>query len=470
MSFFSSLQSRSSFDYRDYWVDDFASRASNSGSENHVPVTDRAGPNTLKGKRISSLSSILSLPRKISGHFRLCGSNSLSKGFDMEMFEDPSCDLGMPDIFQAFNYHGRIVSGPSERFCMDPKEVWHTGSEDSLNGKKDNLCKYSLPMSKAITGNRVSSSGSLISLAFSENMMIPKRPERTDAPTEVKQLPLSQATIEELYTPEITEKRVLRARGGSLSAGSEEIKPESDPEYSEDEQPKKRKKVSKPLTTLIPLKNAVNYTGVSVPYTIVCSPLLTNSAVLPPTSLEYRKKLIRTFDAKDCKIQRTRYVRESFAGFEGIHDTVWYEANPYFALDAPYQQQITRMQVVKKSCPPARSALCAYCEEIAFYDLKNSSYAQHMCHTHGIFPNGYLTPDPLYLGEYQVCKHNSSSRKTFARVRERQGVVCPVCYEVIEIRCWKSKLDKNPFSNYLRHFKKEHRTWNTSLQYFDLRL
>lgn len=195
-----------------------------------------------------------------------------------------------------------------------------------------------------------------------------------------------------------------------------------------------------------------------------------NKARLIPTSAAHRRNLISLLNQRDCTLVRTRYQRGSVEALGPNLENHIIEKNRAFSVLEPYQQEFTITEVcpkTKRALSTTRKALCGFCEEIRFFELKNSNYSQHMCHTHGIFTNNYITPDPLFLGIYQLQKPAKISRKTHRRARPRQGVVCPVCYEVIEIRCWKSKLDVNPFSNYLRHFKKQHHLANNNSRFFE---
>lgn len=219
-------------------------------------------------------------------------------------------------------------------------------------------------------------------------------------------------------------------------------------------------------------KVQIHYPTENMCYTIELAPQLDNCARGPERSeTGYKSKCVKLFEGKAydelSHIVRTRYVwtRESFESLR--HDGMVYEYNEYFDVSRPYQQQFTRVEhengIMKND---TRSALCAYCEQPNFYELKNSCYAQHMSHLHGIFTDDYLTPNPIYPGRYLVAKNSNPNRKTVARVRECDSVVCPACYEVAEVRCWKSTLALKPLSNYLRHFKEKHRVARNRDTYF----
>ncbi|KAJ8139956.1 hypothetical protein OY671_006845, partial [Metschnikowia pulcherrima] len=164
--------------------------------------------------------------------------------------------------------------------------------------------------------------------------------------------------------------------------------------------------------------------------------------------------------AKEGEINRRRFVRESLDGLAGLHPNVAYEKNPLFGLSRPYQQEFTRVELdptTGVSIMETRSALCCYCEDLHFYELKNSCYSQHMSHSHGVYTDNTLAPDAIIPGDYNLSKKFTPGRKTIPHARDRPGVVCPACLDVVEIRCWKSTSEKKPLSNYLRHFKDQHR-------------
>lgn len=218
-------------------------------------------------------------------------------------------------------------------------------------------------------------------------------------------------------------------------------------------------------------KRLFDYAGVYVPQYKVRSPELTNWAKRPnlnPT--RHMSKLLQPLDQQVCVINRTRYVRGSLECLDNLHPNVVYEKNPYFDPSHPYQQEFTRIELDPATGDPimeTRSGLCAYCEDIGFFELKNSCYSQHMSHSHGVYTDNYLTPNPVLHGQYQVTKKASPGRRTKPRTRNHEGVVCPACYEIVEIRCWSSTLEKKPLSNYLRHFKEAHRVDKRKESYFD---
>ncbi|KAM9900672.1 hypothetical protein OXX69_009002 [Metschnikowia pulcherrima] len=175
--------------------------------------------------------------------------------------------------------------------------------------------------------------------------------------------------------------------------------------------------------------------------------------------------------AKEGEINRRRFVRGSLDGLAGLHPNVAYEKNPLFDLSRPYQQEFTRVELDPTTGVPimeTRSGLCCYCEDLHFYELKNSCYSQHMSHSHGVYTDNTLTPDAIIPGDYNLSKKFTPGRKTIPHARDRPGVVCPACLDVVEIRCWKSTSEKKPLSNYLRHFKDKHRVESNKESFVDL--
>lgn len=168
----------------------------------------------------------------------------------------------------------------------------------------------------------------------------------------------------------------------------------------------------------------------------------------------------RNEEARVINIKRTRYVRGNLDCLDGLHENTRYEKNLLFGIDRPYEPEFIRFNVNPQTKLPdntTRAGLCAYCPEIEFRNLKTSTYAQHLTLWHGIHTDNYLTPNPSHYGVYKLCKNkNLDTRKTTARVSSRNGVVCPVCHEVVETECSKKTNDK-PLSGYLRHFRDYHR-------------
>lgn len=218
-------------------------------------------------------------------------------------------------------------------------------------------------------------------------------------------------------------------------------------------------------------KRIFDYSGIQVCQRVEPGYQLQNHARLPEPELGMNlTQLVTLSDQSDCTINRTRYQRESLDALCFLHPNVTYEPNPHFGIDRPYQQEFTRVELDPATgahIMATRSALCAYCEDLNFYELKNSAYAQHMSHLHGIYTDDFLAPNPMWMGEYKVAKCLGNKRLTNSRIRNHEGVICPACYQVIEVRCWSSTREKKPLSNYLRHFRKEHRVAKDGKLFFD---
>lgn len=120
-----------------------------------------------------------------------------------------------------------------------------------------------------------------------------------------------------------------------------------------------------------------------------------------------------------------------------------------FSINNPYEPQYYRYELDHEgnAIPESKCGLCAFCPVVKFKLFKNSSYLSHLTLEHGIFANGYVIPEVLYYGDYQYTRscHDDKYRK---------AVQCPVCFELIEVSCWKNK--SNPLLSYFRHFKKVH--------------
>lgn len=216
----------------------------------------------------------------------------------------------------------------------------------------------------------------------------------------------------------------------------------------------------------------LHYPQDQIEYWVELAPQLTNNAKAPELNPgQHMDKCVELYQGQKKNliqnIVRTRYIRARDAFVKLQHPGVFYEYNEYFDISRPYQQQFTRVEV-ENGIPKneTRCALCAYCEKPSFFELKNLCYAQHMSHLHGIYTDDYLTPNPIYVGRYSVAKNSNPDRKTIARVRDHDCVVCPVCYNLSEIRCWTSTLRQKPLLNYLRHFKEYHRIGRQKTSFF----
>ncbi|KAM9911646.1 hypothetical protein OXX69_003325 [Metschnikowia pulcherrima] len=232
---------------------------------------------------------------------------------------------------------------------------------------------------------------------------------------------------------------------------------------------------TKPKNTIKPkrVRRVFDYSEARVNTTEVPCPELRNR---PVTREQIIEALGDQFDHSKaelvCAINRRRYVRKSLDGLEGLHLNVAYEKNYLFDISHPYQQEFTRVELDPTTGAPikeTRSALCCYCEDLRFYELKNSCYSQHMSHSHGVYTDNSLAPDPILQGRYSMSKKFTPGRKTTPRPRDHPGVVCPVCLDLIEVCCWASTREKNPLSNYLRHFKDKHRVEKRKETFFNLK-
>ncbi|GEQ71787.1 hypothetical protein JCM33374_g5473 [Metschnikowia sp. JCM 33374] len=227
-------------------------------------------------------------------------------------------------------------------------------------------------------------------------------------------------------------------------------------------------------------KRKFDYSKVTVEHTVFQGSHLQNRArgdSINDQSYDLRGKN-QTF-RDESPIIRTRYHRGNLDALKDLDPDVIYQKNPLFHISCPYQQEFTRVEVdleTGETKNTTRCGLCAYCPKLTFHELKNSAYAQHMAQRHGVFTNGYLTPNPLWRGQYKVCKKKTPTRKTNPRTRHKEAVVCPACFEVIEVSGASSRsrlspsarLKKNPLLMYLRHFLVVHRVDKKSKRYFKL--
>ncbi|CAK7902484.1 hypothetical protein CAAN1_07S03048 [[Candida] anglica] len=160
------------------------------------------------------------------------------------------------------------------------------------------------------------------------------------------------------------------------------------------------------------------------------------------------------------RIPRTRYIRGDISYLEGLIPNMRFEYNPCFGIDRPYEPEFICYLVDPENglaLNSTRCGLCAYCEECHFRNFKTSTFLQHYQLHHGIHTDNYLTPNPSHYGDYLTKKDkNLDGRKTHAHEQEHTGVVCPICYEVVETECSKATIDK-PLTAYLRHFRDNHR-------------
>ncbi|KAM9912352.1 hypothetical protein OXX69_002626 [Metschnikowia pulcherrima] len=220
------------------------------------------------------------------------------------------------------------------------------------------------------------------------------------------------------------------------------------------------------------VKRVFDYSKANVNTTEVPCPELQKIMITKAELIEVCGDQFDEEKAKEGAINRRRFVRGSLDGLEGLHPNVAYEKNLLFALSRPYQQEFTRVELNPTTGAPIMetlSGLCCYCEDLHFYELKNSCYSQHMSHSHGVYTDNTLAPDAIIPGDYNLSKKFTPGRKTIPHARDRPGVVCPACLDVVEVRCWKSTSEKKPLSNYLRHFKDQHRVESNKDTFVDLK-
>ncbi|ABN66370.2 predicted protein [Scheffersomyces stipitis CBS 6054] len=166
----------------------------------------------------------------------------------------------------------------------------------------------------------------------------------------------------------------------------------------------------------------------------------------------------KELSASSCIHQRTKYDREIDELHNSISNIV-YKTSSKYSLDMPYEPQYLRFEVGPDSrlVMASKSGLCPYCEEVRFLPFKNSSYLSHLTLEHGVFSNGYLTPDGLYFGSYKLKKNSSRNNQEHTpsgRERQVEALMCPLCFDMVEFGCWEGK--KNKLLSYFRHFKNIH--------------
>lgn len=149
-------------------------------------------------------------------------------------------------------------------------------------------------------------------------------------------------------------------------------------------------------------------------------------------------------------LQRKIHIRD----ISDIADSVTcirYEASTNFHETRPYEPQYFRFECDDQDniVGESKCGMCAFCPEVKFYPYKNSSYLSHLTLMHGVFANNYIIPEGLYVGKYKLSRTSYSRKKNLI-----DGLQCPVCFEIITIKCWRTK--SNPLLSYFRHFKKQH--------------
>lgn len=186
------------------------------------------------------------------------------------------------------------------------------------------------------------------------------------------------------------------------------------------------------------------------------NPISESTLILILNRLNRRKE---SEEERIFSVNRTRYTRANIESLNILHPNVQYQRNTQFSIGKPYEPEYIRVQINPLTNAPfneTRCGLCPYCPSLVFKNLKTSTYAQHLSLTHGIQTDNYITPNPLLYGSYNL-KKNNTNRKTRAHISEKNGVICPVCHDIVETECSKTTATQKPLNNYLRHFKEKHR-------------
>ena len=189
---------------------------------------------------------------------------------------------------------------------------------------------------------------------------------------------------------------------------------------------------------------------------LAANPISESTLILILSRLNKRKS---SEEGRIFSVNRTRYTRANIESLSILHPNVQYQRNAQFSIAKPYEPEYIRVQMNPVTNAPfneTRCGLCPYCPRLVFKNLKTSTYAQHLSLTHGIQTDNYIAPNPLLYGSYNL-KKNNTNRKTRAHISEKNGVICPVCHDIIETECSKTTATQKPLNNYLRHFKEKHR-------------
>ncbi|KAK6458380.1 uncharacterized protein RJT20DRAFT_147658 [Scheffersomyces xylosifermentans] len=114
-----------------------------------------------------------------------------------------------------------------------------------------------------------------------------------------------------------------------------------------------------------------------------------------------------------------------------------------------------------------RWGLCPYCPDVCFVNFKHSSYSNHLAYKHGVFANGYIEPNPIYPGFYEVADNVGPRAITTTQGISIDGArycyTCPACYKLVEAKC------TYKLSDYLAHFIEHHTRRSTSVKYYNPR-
>lgn len=237
--------------------------------------------------------------------------------------------------------------------------------------------------------------------------------------------------------------------------------------------PQKRRKVSKRhepdylecKIVLTPIKERRLYNIAKNPEPTYFFSQATQQFSIPDVKKYFKSPL----DKRLCNIARKRYLRASLDELQ--NSTTDYIFNKYdlFSTKELYTFQWVRLQRSPDTGRPAlhtQCALCMYCKRIQFFNIQLSHFRNHMLLCHGVFPNGYLTPDPLKAGIYIFPNQFNHGIHVLVN-SEVKCVACPVCYDLFEIDLWVSDPENSKLSAYLRHFQEFHRIKMPGLQYFD---
>lgn len=156
-------------------------------------------------------------------------------------------------------------------------------------------------------------------------------------------------------------------------------------------------------------------------------------------------------------LQRKIYFRD-LSEIENMVSFISYERSTKFHYNRPYEAQYIRYELDEYQSPITESkcGLCSFCVEVKFYPYKNSTYLSHLTLMHGVFPNNFVVPEGLYVGQYRMSRTSISRKKCITN-----GLQCPVCFQLIPIKCWRTKT--NPLLSYFRHFKKSHQRESRTL-------
>lgn len=183
-----------------------------------------------------------------------------------------------------------------------------------------------------------------------------------------------------------------------------------------------------------------------------------NNITQTPVVPAFRRFMVTLLDQRFCRIQRKRYVRPNLQELQKNDTQHVYVKHFFFSDKEPYSYQWVRKEkdetgtVIQNSL----SALCSYCEGIQFFDIRRSYYATHMALNHGVYPNDYLTPEPLFAGIYHTPRYSRFG--TIDGTEERRCVVCPACYDLFDFEVGSIGSGNLNLSSYLRHFKDAHRS------------